>query len=457
MNPVFPWIGVAVLILCGWAIVKKYQVNMVLFLGGFVLNLLAVLGGATVFPQKFAATGILPFDIVEFLRTICTSQIAGVGFLILISGGFAAYMQAIGASDRFVTVCAKPLSVIRNPYVILAAVFVIGHCLGLVITSAAGLAMLMVVTVYPLIIRVGCSPLAAAAVVSSVLAIGYAPASGVANLAAELVHLDPVEYLVRYQLPMAVPTVLAMAIAHVITQHWFDKHEGTGEVANLSELEAKRENLERTPALYALMPLFPLALLLVFNKFVWGVPMNVATAMFIAWILAFFIDLIFRRNVRESFDLSFAMFKGMGSILTSTVGLIFVAGFFAKGLQNIGIVHLLLSGAESVGLGYTGTSVVMSAIIGVVTVLTGSGVAAFTSLGHLIPDTAKAFNENGVQMMMMMHTASEMLRAMSPVAGVIIIVSGFAKVNPLTMVKRTIVPCMTGYIVMLLVVAFFFN
>ena len=345
MNPVFPWIGIAVLILCGWAIVRKYQVNMVLFLGGFILNLLALMGGASIFPQKFAATGIIPFDIVELLRTISVSQVAGVGFLILISGGFAAYMQAIGASDRFVTVCARPLSAIRNPYVILAAVFIIGHCLGLVITSAAGLAMLMVVTVYPLIIRVGCSPLAAAAVVSSVLAIGYAPASGVANLAAQLVGLDPIEYLVRYQLPMAAPTILAMAIAHVVTQRWFDKREGGGEVADLGELEAKRQSLEKTPALYALMPLFPLALLLVFNKFVWGVSMNVATAMFIAWILAFLIDVVARRDVRKSFDLSYAMFKGMGSILTSTVGLIFVAAIFAKGLQNIGIVSLLLSGA----------------------------------------------------------------------------------------------------------------
>lgn len=69
-------------------------------------------------------------------------------------------MKAIGASDRFVTVCAKPLSLIKNPYLILAAVFIFGHCLGLIITSAAGLAMLMVVTVYPLIIRVGCSSLA---------------------------------------------------------------------------------------------------------------------------------------------------------------------------------------------------------------------------------------------------------------------------------------------------------
>lgn len=457
MNPIFPWIGIAVLILCGWAIIKKYQVNMILFLGGFVLNLLAFLGGATIFPAKFNATGILGFDLFELLRTISVSQISGVGFLILISGGFAAYMQAIGASDRFVTVCAKPLSLIKNPYLILAAVFIVGHCLGLVITSAAGLAMLMVVTVYPLIIRVGCSPLAAAAVVASVLAIGYAPASGTANFASQIIHVDPIEYLVRYQLPMAVPTIIAMAIAHVITQYWFDKKEGKGEVANIAELQQKLQTLEKTPAFYAIMPLFPIALLLVFNKFVWGTAMNVATAMFIAWILAFIIDLITRRNIRASFDLSYAMFKGMGSILTSTVGLIFVAAFFAKGLQNIGIVDLLMSGARSVGLGYTGSSVVLSAIVGLVTVLTGSGVAAFTSLGQLVPQAAQHFGENGISMMLMMHTASEMLRAMSPVAGVIIIVAGFAKVNPLTMVKRTIIPCLTGYVVMVITVSLLFE
>jgi len=35
-------------------------------------------------------------------------------------------------------------------------------------------------------------------------------------------------------------------------------------------------------------------------------------------------------------------------------------------------------------------------------------------------------------------------------------VAGFAKVNPLTMVKRTIVPCLTGYVVMLITVSVLF-
>ena len=330
--------------------------------------------------------------------------------------------------------------------------------LSLVITSAAGLAMLMVVTVYPLIISVGCSPLSAAAVVASVLIIGYAPASGTANLAAQLVGLEPIEYLVKYQLPMAVPTVLAMAVAHVIVQYWFDRKEGRGEIADLEELAAKRKNLENAaPAFYAIFPILPIVFLLIFNKMVYkSVVLNVPTAMFLCWFLAFLVDVVVRRNVKESFDLSFSLFKGMGSILTSTVGLIFVAAFFAKGLQNVGIVDLLVDGAKGLGLGATGMGVVLSAVIGTVTVLTGSGVAAFTSLGQIVPDVAAGMGVDGISMMLMMHTAAEMLRAMSPVAGVVIIVAGFAKVDPLTMVKRTSIPILVGYVVMLTTVATLF-
>lgn len=257
---------------------------------------------------------------------------------------------------------------------------------------------------------------------------------------------------------MAVPTVLAMAVAHVIVQYWFDRKEGRGEIADLEELAAKRKNLENAaPAFYAIFPILPIVFLLIFNKMVYkSVVLNVPTAMFLCWFLAFLVDVVVRRNVKESFDLSFSLFKGMGSILTSTVGLIFVAAFFAKGLQNVGIVDLLVDGAKGLGLGATGMGVVLSAVIGTVTVLTGSGVAAFTSLGQIVPDVAAGMGVDGISMMLMMHTAAEMLRAMSPVAGVVIIVAGFAKVDPLTMVKRTSIPILVGYVVMLTTVATLF-
>ena len=47
MSGVIPWLGIIVLFLTGWAVVKKYQVNMVLFIGGLLLNLLALLSVLT--------------------------------------------------------------------------------------------------------------------------------------------------------------------------------------------------------------------------------------------------------------------------------------------------------------------------------------------------------------------------------------------------------------------------
>lgn len=459
MQAVTLWLSAVVVLLTGWAIVKKYQVNMVLFIAGLALMLLAIMNGTTDFlPKNAKATGLLGFDLFELFEAICRSQIAGVGFIILVSGGFATYMKDIGASDRFVTLCAKPILLLKNPYLILGLVFIIGHCIGLVITSAAGLAMLLIVTVYPLIISVGCSPLAAAAVVGSVLCVGYAPASGVAVMAAELIHLDPVHYLISYQLVMAAPVIIVMAITHVIVQKYFDtKDKVHGEVADLAELEAKRKEIEKTPIIYAAMPVLPLILLLIFNKMVYKtIIINVASAMFLSWFVCFVIDFFVRRDPKKSLDLSFDMFKGMGSILTSTVGLIFVAAFFATGLQKVGLIGYLIDLAKGFGLGETGTGVVLSAIIGIVTVLTGSGVAAFTSLAHIVPDVAQHLNSDGITIMLMMHTASEMLRALSPVAGVIIIVSGFAKVSPFDVIKRTAIPTVVGYITMLIVVSILF-
>lgn len=131
MQAISLWLAAAIVILTGWAIVKKYQVNMVLFIAGLLLNIIGVMNGATNFlPKNATATGLLGFDFFELFRAICRTQIAGVGFIILVSGGFAQYMKDVGASDRFVTVCAKPITLLKNPYLILGLVFIIGCRLG---------------------------------------------------------------------------------------------------------------------------------------------------------------------------------------------------------------------------------------------------------------------------------------------------------------------------------------
>ncbi len=113
-------------------------------------------------------------------------------------------MDQIGATDKLVPVCLKPLQRLRNPYLIMGAVFILGNFLGLVVTSAAGMAMLLAVSVYQLLIGIGISGVAAAAVIGSVLVISYAPSSAIA-VSVHTAGVDPMTYLIQYQLPVVIP------------------------------------------------------------------------------------------------------------------------------------------------------------------------------------------------------------------------------------------------------------
>ena len=59
-----------------------------------------------------------------------------------------------------------------------------------------------------------------------------------------------------------------------------------------------------------------------------------------------------------------------------------------------------------------------------------------------------------VNLTMMMQLASEMMRPVSPVAGIVIIMAGFAKTSPLAIVRRTWIPCTGGLVVSLAVTIF---
>lgn len=454
MQAILPYLAIAVVFLTGYGVYKKYQVNIVLLFAGLALNLFAVLAGITdILPKGTASTGFIGFDIIELLRAVSRRQIFTTGFIILVAGGFAAHMEQIGASDKLVQLCLKPLRRVSMPYVVLGAVFVLGHFLGLVVTSAAGLAMLLVVSVYPVLIGLGVSGVSAAAVICSVLIFSYAPSSAIAVLSATTAGVDPMEYLLKYQLVANIPGMLAALAAHVIVQKSLDKRDlekGILVKPDLSKVAEKEARANSTPTYYALLPLVPLFLLFTFNKLVYKtVVLDVATAMFIGWIVALLVDWLHRRNTTAVFKDGAAMFKGMGNMLTSVVGLIFVAALFASGLQNAGLVDLMINAAKSAGLGLAGTGLIMSFVIGLVTVLTGSGVASFTSLVPLAPAIAEGFGGNPADLALMMQIASECLRPLSPVAGVVIIVAGFAGVTPMAVVRRTALPCLLAMVVSL--------
>lgn len=456
MQQVLPFLAILVVILTGYGIAKKIQVTTLLLFAGLALNLMAVLGGVdNILPRGAKSTGFIGFDLFEQLRILSRNQLLSAGFIIFVAGGFAAYMDRIGATDKLVAICTRPLSKFSAPYVILGAVFLLGHFLGLVVTSVAGLGTLLAVSVFPLLLGVGVSPAASAAAIASALVFSYAPSSGIAVITAQTAGIEPMEYLIKYQIPVAIPSIIAVVVAHILVQKYLDnKDRAAGLIQNtvdVEELAQKQKKADATPAYYALLPIVPLVLLFVFNKMVYKtIVLDVATAMFIGWVVALLVDLANRRDITAVFKDGHAMFQGMGNMLTNVVGLIFVAALFAAGLTNTGLVAMLIDGAKSLGMGMAGTGVVLSGVIAIITVLTGSGVASFTGLVPIAPEVATALGGNAVDLAMMMQLASEMTRPISPVAGVVIIMAGFAKVSPFAIVRRTLIPCTAGLVVSLI-------
>lgn len=442
-----PYIALLVTGFAAWGIIKGYKTHMVLFCAGFVLIALSVAAGVpSILPAKAKPTGSAIFDIFELFRLISIQQISGIGFLILIAGGFSTYMERIGAAGKLVQLCVKPLSFIKSPYILLPFAYIIGHALGIVVPSAAGLAMLLVVSMYPLLTGLGISRVAAAAVIGSTLTISYAPTSSMALLSANTVGIDPVTFLIKYQLPVGVPVALIIAFLHGIVQKYFDKKEGPDTEA-AKEVASEIEHAAHLPAYYAAFPLIPLVLLIIFSPLVMKtIVLNTATAMILGWFLAVVVDIVRARSLKKAFDDSMAMFSGMGGILTSVVSLIFVADFFSSGLKASGLIDLLINTAKASGAGLNGTTIVLSMCVGLIALLTGSGVAAFTSLVGLIPPIATSMGGDPASMIIPMQYASEMLRPLSPVAGVVIIVAGAAKVSPMAVAKRTAIPCAVGMV-----------
>lgn len=163
MSALLPWIAVIVTVLAGWALIKRYQTHMVLLFAGLVILIcVALMGGTGFLPKGVKPSGFWLFDIFATLKSIATKQSSGIGFLIMTAGGFAAYMDKIGAARALVDVAVKPLSKLKAPYLVLAGGYIVGQLLVTVIPSAAGLAMLLLVALFPILKAVGTSPAAAA-------------------------------------------------------------------------------------------------------------------------------------------------------------------------------------------------------------------------------------------------------------------------------------------------------
>lgn len=444
-------IGMIVTVLAAWFIIKNYQPQTVLLLAGLSLLLIT----AVFFPEqsilygKAKSIGWVGGDIFAFVKESLTTQVAGIGLIIMAAGGFADYMDHIKASNSMVNLCIRPLQMIKAPYLILAIGYVLSQLLHVAISSAAGLAMLLLVTFFPVLVRLGVSKAAAASMIGMSAFMDLGPAVGTANLAAKHAGMETAVYFAHYQLPVATGVMLAVAVLIFFTARYFDAKDGHI-VAQQQVEQQTSEDAAKVPVFYAFLPVFPVILVIVFSPLVIGsIKIDVVTAMIVGTLLAFFCELLVRRDFKVACKGVQVFFKGMGSMFTSIVSLLVCADVFAQGLQIIGAVDFIIHTVQTAGFGFGSMTIVMALLVCVTAALTGSGVAAFFSFSGLAPGIAAKFGESAVSMILPMQLMAGMGRSISPVAGVIIAVSKAGECSPFMIVRRTLIPAAGGMITML--------
>lgn len=446
-----------------YMLIKKMDITISLFLMGIFLMWVAIFMGTGIGIANFVSTEIPFLDPVKAIGDSFKSGLTSYGFIILILGGYSTYMSHIGANDVTVSVLTKPISKIKSPYILVPVVFLMGNLLALVVPSASNLAIILLSTLYPVLRKSGMSTLTAAGVIATTATITPTPlGSDNVAIAAELANtaqyagMTSTDYVFKYHAVISVPTLLFMAIIHMIWQKYHDNKltaaEWKEDKAQMPEAkEIKGGLLFKT--VYALLPLFPIILLLIvfaMNAMTGSkVNLGVEVVSMMSFIIAIICEIIRHKSGKVALDGAGKFFTGMGGAMP-IVALTVAATVFVTGLNSIGLIDQLrttMTGLQGSGMGFV-LPLILVIFSALIVLLSGSGTSVFFAMVPLMIPLAEAAGISVFAVSVPMGLTGNLLRAVSPVAAVIMIVSGSVKKSPLEIVKRTSAPMIAGTIFM---------
>ena len=437
-------IGAVVAVGVGRYIIKGYSATGVLMVGGLLLLIISVIMGKNILPSAATSTGWGPTNIIEYVKYLLMNRGGDLGMMIMVLCGFASYMTHIGANDVVVKIASKPLKMINSPYLLMVAAYIVACLMSLAVSSATGLGVLLMATLFPVMVNVGISRGAAAAICASPAAIILAPTSGDVILAAKAAEMPLIDFAFKTTLPISIAAIVAMSVAHFFWQRFLDRKEHVKtEMLDVNEIKT------HAPGFYAILPFTPIIGVLVFDG-KWAPELHIVTIIVGCIIMAAIIEFIRSFSAKHVYGGLEVCYRGMADAFATVVMLLVAAGVFAQGLSTIGFIKGLIDLAQSFGSG----AIVMMIALVVITMLaamtTGSGNAPFYAFVELIPHLAKQMGVNPAYLVIPMLQASNLGRTLSPVSGVVVAVSGMAKISPFEVVKRTSVPVLVGLIVVVI-------
>lgn len=405
-------LGCILVLITLFLLIKRYEARMVLVAAGIVMC---------------ACAGNPMAALNSFAKGMGSSMISSA----CSSMGFALVMRFTGCDKHLINFLAKGLTKVH--FLIIPGVVLATFAVNMALPSAAGTAAAAGAIFIPIMMGAGIHPAMAAAAVKcgtygSMLNPGLAHNPFVAKIAGVGV-MDVIAFHYKANLASLVIAAITITVIAYMT------HENKDHFAEGLELE---ENF-KVNYLYALMPIIPIAILLLgATKIVPMFKMGVAQAMIIGCILALAVT---RTNPAE---LTKSFFDGMGKAYADIIGIIISAGVFVAGMNAMGLVKAFTNAMLNNQAIVTIAASVGPFLLGLIV---GSGDAATFAFNEAITPHAADFGMTPVQMGSMATLGGTLGRTMSPIAGATIIVAGIAGVNPMEIAKRNALPMVLAMVV----------
>ncbi|WP_279038938.1 C4-dicarboxylate transporter DcuC [Campylobacter helveticus] len=433
-------------VVVAYYILKKYNPIFTFLFSGMIILIFAFYYFGVPIPKAPAREALSFLDVVldsfAFITATFKTQLAGVGLIIMSVAGFAAYMKHINASAKLAFLANKPLGKIKNKYLILSGTFVVGMALKIVISSYAGLLLLLLACIYPVLIALKIRPITAVCVLS-LIALDYGPKDGNSINMADMVGQkdNVVGLFLNYQLWVVLAYVATIAVLIPFYFAWVDKKDKVKGVL-CDEVETPEIINPKCPTFYILFPWLPVVFL--FSAYFLNIKLDVVTANFVSIALVFIVEFARHKDAKKLGEDMVVILKAMAEIFVSVVSIIIAAGVFAEGIKALGGVGILADAVSALGkegefasIAVLVSIVALSFLVYGFTIIMGSGIAAFNAFGRLAPDIATRLGIAPITLVLPIEIASCLGRAASPIAGGIIALAGFAKVSPMDIIKRT--------------------
>lgn len=413
------WAALVIVALTLVALVKRYETRLVLCVSGLLMCIIS-LDPMAAYNQfaKSMTTGNL-------IQSICSAM----GFAFLIS-----YTKCDIHLVQLLTRPMKSLGLFLIPCCTLLTAVI-----NAAIPSAAGCAAAVGATLIPLMIRSGITPAGAgAAVLAGTYGSNFNPGGAHPVMISGMAGIEPMEFIIENAFTY---TVLCLVGALMITvvEVFLRDHKGSGDLGNIQT--DTTGGITKVNILYALAPMVPLVILLLGNTYVPAIKMGVAQAMLIGVTYTMIITRINPQNAFKEF------FNGAGKGYGNVLGIIISAGVFAAGLREAGVVDALIE-----ALKHANEYARVGGALGTwaMAVLMGSGDAATFAFNEAVTPHAAEFGMTISELGNTVMCAAQLGRTMSPIAGVVILLAGMSQVSPIDLVKRTAVPMITAWFILIL-------